>query len=551
MVALCSVGWHEERNTTQAYIANRSLNVSVQCSGCSASKQLMLVYGDNETGILNYKRSFSSHTETLVYNTTNKFYVYSGNEYEYFRSFQNISYRCNGTSLDMFRPINTKILTGAFLSVNDVAFANGTTYNLNISNIIIAELTGEGINSINFNITYANGTLIRNVSSETLNVSNTEINLAGVYNITITAKNINSTPVGAIGWLIFNDTTKPRITWISPSKGNGSLFNANKTNDVNVTFYDENLYGFMFVMRRPDGTNNYNNTLTGLSSPEYKLSFKFTPDTEGFYLAKAWVWDAHTANSIPEMSAKAGYDSIGFLPKISMGNGEVQYYPVNISWDYGVKQEKPPVITKGFDRYYFAYKLDALDMKAWEKPMIRVVVRCDGIDPVRSKYTAHFVCFDSRSWIDFQNDHVTEWERERISNDSYMVTLYLDGKESLINFSSFGIINEQYEEVQFYVQSSAVGNEYNSSLIPYGWFNTDGLNVNTTSGVLTYFLIIFIIIAFIVFTEMVKIPILGILTSVIIVFCGWVIAATLSMFLGVMIIFIAAVYFMRSLYFMN
>jgi hypothetical protein len=86
--------YHEELNITKTTINNRSLNISVKCSGlCGiAGRSMRLIY-DEDGGIIHYFRTFSQHSETMSYNSSSKLYEYKNDQYISFVTPLNITAR--------------------------------------------------------------------------------------------------------------------------------------------------------------------------------------------------------------------------------------------------------------------------------------------------------------------------------------------------------------------------------------------------------------------------------------------------------------------------
>lgn len=92
-------------------------------------------------------------------------------------------------------------------------------------------------------------------------------------------------------------------------------------------------------------------------------------------------------------------------------------------------------------------------------------------------------------------------------------------------------------------------NPYNETIInDTRWINTDALDTDTTPGILTYFLLFFIVVAFVVWAEVSLTPYIGFMAMASLVVYGIILYTTMSAVMGGLIFLAGCLYSVRVVY---
>jgi len=443
VIPLCSVGFHAENNMTTATIGLSSINLTLNCPDCLAFHSLSLL-PNSESDILHVERTFLNHTEPLPYNSSTGLYEYKNHQYEYLTSginLGNITVRCNTTiSHNSFNVTNTNLSIN-IISIDDVQFVNGTVVESSPNTTIIIDVFGDIIQSLQFNVTYSNGTLIKTTSSEFMILNNTELNEVGIYNISISAVDDENVRSSNKGYFIINDTVSPTTIWITPLLDNSTVADTYEIYDIRIDIQDVNLFGFQLYVRNPNNDLVLDYNITNLNSSTYQILNSINLTMTGIYILNLTVVDDHTISEISDYKFESdlGDKELTFTFD-KMIEREVIQDNVTIKYvgDYDLSEINA---VKVDDRYNFNYQfhLDADKFAKDVKHSFRI--KCnDIVFRPNSKYKAHFVCYDSMTWIDFENDDIIYWNAKRLSDDEYEINLIMNPVE-YVEFKSIGGLN--------------------------------------------------------------------------------------------------------------
>jgi len=251
---------------------------------------------------------------------------------------------------------------------------------------------------------------------------------------------------------LYNDTTNPVITWTTPLDDGSTDFTWNVTSTVDLTFDDPNLFGYEVLIYDDTWTTLYYNwTDTDLDVTTYNLLETVIFNTTGNYSINITVSDDHTLNAIEDYKYSINDTDNKKLTFDFENVVEYERIPVPVTIEYaGVRTIEDVSLTKLTDRYTFDYTFkDSLVAGFNDK----YIVTCENIIfRDKSDYVAHFVCPESKNWVDFENMNVETFYVKKLSNDSYEVELeYYNDAVREIAFNSIGGINIISEQSTFSV----------------------------------------------------------------------------------------------------
>lgn len=444
IIPLCSLGVHNEINITKQYNNYRDLNISLKCSGCDNTHKLKIVK-DKNNFLVNYLRNFIKHTETMLYNATSELHYYKEHPYSYSNSFfTNISLNCNNTKYNETFIIGDILPIINIISIDGRKYFDGINIDSNGTNKILIDVFGDIITQITFNVSFSNGTLLKSVNTEFMNLSYNELDTLGLYNISITAIDNDGNSSNKKGYFILNDTTSPKLKFISPSNSNQSNFNnyiflhINATDNLDVAYiwvnFTHYLTGFLYY-------DTFINATGQQLVYEYKDLINTTEFENGRYIANGKVCDSHTKNIIKD-AKNIYYDNnfitFAFKDELitieSFGGCEN-----SVSYERTLSKYKP----------IFNYDCD-IPVKKY-----KIYSNKNLIYQENSKYKGHFIF--GEHWIDFeQNGKVTvNYECETKKNFSVcynVVTVH--NEERNLKFESIGELNCYETSVLFYVNNA-------------------------------------------------------------------------------------------------
>jgi len=473
VIPLCTNGKHSEFNLTYEYIGDSELNISLVCSDCNGVNKRLKIIKNGENNLLTFKRKFSTHSEDMIYNITAKRYEYNNYFYTYANSGINllkINVTCNSTIGEKTSNVLNQNLNITFLSINDEKFDNNKFIEASNNYTIIIDISNDIINSYSINVSYSNNTLIKQ-STTSLNIflNNTQINTDGIYIVDVVAIDDELNKTYAQRNFSINDTTNPIINFINPVETNNSVFIIDSQNILKINISDINLFAYNISIYDTLGVLAYNYSETNLQTTTEEIIKEITPNILGTWRLDINVSDDHTLTEIKEYDNEILKDkTINF-----------KFDNKNVSIDYiGVYDILKTEVIKETDRYKFKYDV-RYDTDKFEKEIKhKFKVSCKNIIyRENSDYTAHFVCPASSKWVDFENININKFDVVKESDDSYIVTLYLQPLEDL-EFSSIGGLNIVQRTIFFEVEEESIS---------VGLFN---FNFNNVANVLLLFSLI-------------------------------------------------------------
>lgn len=333
------------------------------------------------------------------------------------------------------------------------------------------------------------------------------------------------------------DKEYPFILSILPNEDNstevvGGIF------DFIINLTDNNdLYNFKF---------NITDNLTGeliyeeminISGNKYQYTSNVNLSNYTVMTSTAYVCDSHTKEKIKDMEVIKNSNSLRFdkgLRKIIISSDD--------------KDIKKFDTKKDYDRYTFEIEYE----KKENNRKFRLKSNENIIYLPESEYKGHFIignnCFkETCNWVDFESigeDGVkNNVVVDRVNNDSYIITI--SGKNERLKFNSIGELNCHYKDYLFKTVPEPLG--YNMQIIgSTGWFNTDILDLNTTSGVLILFFIFIVLVALVIFSEWIRIPVLMIITGLFGIIVGFLLYGIVSAIMGGIIAVLSGLYIFRG-----
>lgn len=412
------------------------------------------------------------------------------------------------------------------VDINGLGFTNGTTYDILSVNNFTVNIT----NADNFlwNITYNNGSVIfENNTNVTGNVSYLLFTEDGVYNITIFGNNTDGSEV-ITGWFYMNDTTFPTITWVNPGDDNNTNHIVNANFQLEMTLSDDNLFAYEIDVYNPSGDKSFNYSDTALEVAEVNIFEVFVPNVTGVWVVNASVSDDHTRKSIGNYNVSYGDSSLTFMFRdekyeyyeTEEENQTIQHkhlvdFDNNVSITYQGQYDIRSMNTiKKDDRYEFNYSFYLLEDKGKDEVKHKFRVECNGIYPrENSGYTAHFVCWDTKTWIDFENPDISKLKIKGCGKDCFTVEFRLPGNEE-VTFSSIGGLNIYNQSVEFTVGTTLPTN------------TTMGVNQcpDSIAGQMSLWTLMFILLFFIIISLIFKLGVVGMFSTIGLMVLSWTLA---------------------------
>lgn len=299
--------------------------------------------------------------------------------------------------------------------------------------------------SIYLNNTYYSATTDQNTSTyHAFAVDTTAWQQGMNFNVTCFNSN-NATIKDSFTTYAYIDTVPPAMT-LEFSRGNNSLiYRYLDSVDTLVTAIDTNLFAINLTVKNISGkvlNNTFVTNLSGIGS--YSLNYSgaraINPAndnryTNGQYYIEATAWDSHTANIIKDYKQDKLVDGISFENKIKI-----------TSLDFDKKAKDMIKATKKTDRYTFEM--------VFTKENPTLFIECPDLVYVPSKYKGHFVCFEDKKWIDFEDiySNVDKLDIKRVDKNKYSVTIYQKNiLERVFAFNSIGDLNTVTSLIYFNV----------------------------------------------------------------------------------------------------
>ena len=319
-----------------------------------------------------------------------------------------------------------------------------------------------------------------NVSIFILNL--TYGNLQTAYDITINVSHgIDNVNNSITRTNIFLDSVIPTLT--TSFINNSLLFHNIQNNvDFNITCSDLNLFACNSTIYILNSTgarlsvinNTFLTNITSLTTTTVKINF--TNNINGLNFSRyEWVstvWDSHTSNQIQPYKTDKLVDGYMINDKIKITSPDL--IDMNL-----IKQK---------DRYSFDMEFN----KA--QPEIYLESTEDLTFIQNSQYKGHFVDFNNKKWIDFQEELNGEVVIFKINNKKYKIVPQ-DNYKKNFKFKSIGDLNTVKKSYYFNVTKGysiyAKDSVANTTLTNYTieLYNTTGSliqNKSTTNGNLTF-----------------------------------------------------------------
>lgn len=198
------------------------------------------------------------------------------------------------------------------------------------------------------------------------------------------------------------------------------------TREIYVNFTDENLFAYnisIFDLNGIEEENYFAENLT-VTFAENRTSKVITDIGDlGNYRLRFQVWDSHTTNKIKNYKIDKLKNGVEIEDKIKI-----------------ITENTDINLIKNKDRYNFD-----LDIKK-ENPIINI--ECNDLRYLsNSKYKGHFVCFEDKKWIDFEDKNNVKIKINKLNNNNAEIQLITKPKK--ITFYSIGDLNEE-EQIYHY-----------------------------------------------------------------------------------------------------
>jgi len=453
-IPLCSNGFQEFKYNSTLYKTNDSINITFKCSNCNAGNQVKIFSLNNYNDIILLKREKRPYTaEALTYNATSK--LYESDEYHSWlqSGTYNLSVSCtnnsiNNISYSLLYTVSNPAPVSSLISITDVnnikQFTNGTV--IEAGNItILGECSGDIISFKQMNVTYQNGTLIKSVNDEKISLSNSEININGIYNVSLLCKD-DDVPVNTsmtIKYFQLNDTVSPFIVWLYPNVDNSTTIYNNNVFSSDIIFTDENLYSVNLSCSSDLGLNVLNENKIVYPNNIYQMintSSNITYNT--VVTCTATATDYHTMNDISKENINANY-----LPSLQTVLFHHKNTELNISLKgYSLDYIKLELLK---DRYTF----EPINLDSKIKELIYEVECSSELKLLNySKYPANFIC--DNFWIDFDidgKDKIKDYEIIKITKNKFRVVIKNIKSGESLKTKSVGIVNTVSSDVSLTV----------------------------------------------------------------------------------------------------
>jgi hypothetical protein len=449
---------------------------------------------------------FSTQDKFCYYTTL----VESGNTY-------NATERCD--TLD-FTPLAPSLVS--FISPNTTHYNNTVvveytsatpSYNTTISSYFINLCNSDLTFNKSIATAYLNNTY--NISLATVDDGNYTVCVDSYNNFDLSSRSYSQS--------FISDKASPGITFITPSPLNTTSIarNANLTTNINIV--DDNLFAYECMVYDTNGILYANDSLTNINTTNYTVAMTFSPDMIGQWQIDCRASDGHTSKTIEAYpyTIDSG-KNIKFMFEKIRKNKEFTTDNVSITFSGGDADISNTKLVKAQDRYNIQYTLS----KRPVTPEIRMNYRvmCEDMYYLsQSAYTAHMVCYSSKTWIDFQSADVLKYQVKSCGDDCYDVQLVLKNNED-IEFSSIGGLNFNNASVTFDVYDLPPTNTSLSIL---------GICPATIEGQMSLWIVFAMVAFFLLIALIWKIALIGFLDSIALLFFSFVIYDCFSM-LGMM-----------------
>lgn len=488
VIPSCLSGFHEENKNIYNFSNADSFNLTLRCNDCNTPpEKIKILSRDGE--LLTYERNLNKHFENMTYNTTLNLYAFEDGFYSYNTigvNVSNITIFCNSTNTTLTQDVINNDLTIDILSINDESFYDGIKIEYNYSNTILIEIYGDVITDIDFNVTYGNGTLIKNTNQEFMFLNTSQLNEVTIYNISISATDNDNQMTYKKGYFEINDTISPNMIFYLPLEDNSSTYTdtpitiaiaMNDTRSLLYFFY--NITEIQTSPYLPDTEaviySEYVNLTTEGNAYFYLNSLDFSNVSNGDKTLNAVVCDTHTKkyvkNKLIKIDTIKSPNSIEFKDKernikiksLNGNSNKINTYinddRIKIEFEFGSFEAVKEFEVSGKNIKYL----------------------------YNSDFKGHFI-IDDYYWLDFENSGNVYVEQK--NENKYIV--YVNNPDDIIRFESLGIINCQYKTIKFGYETAYSPDDY--ELINFDLSKSSNVMI---LGILAVIYLIFLIMAFV------------------------------------------------------
>ena len=448
VIPLCASGTHQQFINTSAFTGQSSINFTVRCETCtpSANSYIKIVSKNNRQ--LEYDRYANKYTENMIFSSP--YYVYNTHKFAGFGKNVRINMTCDSDNAIENYPLTPVPLTVDIISINNQPYTPGMVVETNNS-VIIFDAYNDIIQAVKINITFHNGTLIAQGTTESLSFNGNQTVGDGLYNISIYAIDDDNQVTLKKGYFNFTDTTEPSFLWVFPKKDNTTQLYAGSSNMLDITAYDINLFAVSCIIRNSSGTIINNFTAVNIPGSSYKINNNVSISPTGNYTAECTSWDSHTYVFIKPIASVVSGNKLTF-EDVKVIDYEQHKYNVSIEYTgiYSVEEISTKKLT---DRQIFNFSFYLGDTKFIKEVEHSYRLKCGTPFYLpKSEYTSHFVCWDAKQWFDLESPNILSYSVLKCPDElnCWDITTKETPSETAV-YSSVGYLNEYTEIAQFEV----------------------------------------------------------------------------------------------------
>jgi hypothetical protein len=318
---------------------------------------------------------------------------------------------------------------------------------------------------------------------------------------------------GNSGYILANitlDNIEPTITILTPSESNDTVVDFNESYNVRIDFSDTNFFSYGVLVFDPFGAQIYNFTEYDIDVSSVNFLESIVPDKLGNWTITVEASDDHTKSLIEEdykykkintTKLRFEFDEKKHSKLLSKTKAvDISYVTGTEMLDWTLDKEK--------DRYIFGIKTKAKFKKDDTQTTMKFRLECENLHYLESSpYIAHFVCWGTKNWVDFENDDIISYEVQECGADCYEITMDIKVSENqdTFKFHSIGGVNINTKAVTFTVE------DLPEDVSILGTYECE---TETTADVLLIFGVFAMLIAiYTLHRKYVKIPLFGLIIS--------------------------------------
>ena len=423
VIPLCTLGTHSEVNISVLPFLDQ-LNVSVFCPDCNPSNEYRIV--PQIGGLFRWFRVVLPHFSELIFNSTSNRYQddFTGESFHRhaFASGNNeVNVSCNSTTVSKTFDVAPAIPEVEILQINQLEFINGTSIEAgNVS--VLSDCSGALIGLLNTSVFFSNGSLVKNVLDEVINIENSLLSIDDNYTVLFECTNQLGNKSQTNKVFEIKDTVSPTVNIIEPS---GDI-DINNLAQIQVLYSDLNLFGYNISVDCNILGNVFSEFRVNLSGTSYFLQ-NFTSNL--------------TVNDDCQLFTEGCDDHtlIDWKPE----NIKTDYYKKNVTInnrvvvsDYSSFDVKDITFTQTKDSIQFTYEYDNLGDFGEKTYHYRIPLDYS----LRDESVGHFASWDSKLWVDFVTDDLVS-RVDRIDFYSGYADVVVKSTASVITFRSVGGLN--------------------------------------------------------------------------------------------------------------